>query len=146
MIPIEWKPAPKQLRTFGLTGALVAAILGLILAFRGTLFGVDLSPQTARTTAMCFFVASGLILVLGLGVPRWLRPLYVVLNVIALPIGWVLSHVILLAVYFGVMMPIGLILRLVGRDPLHRSFDPQGETYWTPVEPHPPARRYFRQF
>ena len=34
--------------------------------------------------------------------------------------------------YFGLFTPIGLVFRLIGRDPLHRARRPGVESYWTP--------------
>ncbi|MBF0130716.1 MAG: hypothetical protein HQL33_12065, partial [Alphaproteobacteria bacterium] len=37
------------------------------------------------------------------------------------------------------ILPTGLILRALGKDPLRRSFDPGAKTYWIPREPPGPA-------
>lgn len=34
------------------------------------------------------------------------------------------------AVYFGCIVPLGLLMRLFGRDPLTRRFDAAKESYW----------------
>ena len=85
-------------------------------------------------------------LVLSLLAPAANRPLYVALVLITYPIGVVLSHVLLAVVFFGVITPVGLFFRLVGRDPLRRRFDPQAESYWVPYRPPDSMERYFRQF
>lgn len=64
----------------------------------------------------------------------------------ALPIGWVISHVILGAVYYLVITPIGLILRAVGNDPMQRRIDRAAATYWIPHTQQTDSSRYFRQF
>ena len=53
----------------------------------------------------------------------------------AFPIGLVISHAILAAVYYAVLTPIGLLMHLVGRDPMRRRFDPQAESYWIERKP-----------
>jgi hypothetical protein len=45
-----------------------------------------------------------------------------------------------------VFTPIGLFFRLIGRDPLHRRFQPEADTYWVGRRPATDVRRYFRQF
>ena len=45
----------------------------------------------------------------------WMRVFY--------PIGWVVSHLLLAIVYYLVLTPIGLVMRLFGGDPMHRGFD-----------------------
>jgi hypothetical protein len=64
----------------------------------------------------------------------------------AFPIGWVVSHVMLALIYYGVMTPIGLVMRLLGRDPLKRKLDRSADTYWEPREPIANSKRYFQQF
>ena len=69
--------------------------------------------------------------------PSLLKGLYLVLNAVAMPIGYVVSHVILFAIYFLIFTPIALVFRLIGRDALHRKIDRQAATYWLPMDPHP---------
>ena len=47
--------------------------------------------------------------------------IYVGWMILAFPIGWTISQVILVVMFFGLFTPIGLIFRLLGRDPLHRA-------------------------
>jgi hypothetical protein len=61
--------------------------------------------------------------------------LYVGWMLAAVPIGWTISHIVLGAVYYLVLTPIGLIMRLVGRDPTHIRREPQQD-----------PSRPFRQF
>ena len=49
-------------------------------------------------------------------------------------------------VFYVVLTPVGLIFRAIGRDPLHRRFEPTASTYWVPREPARDAQRYYRQF
>jgi len=63
-----------------------------------------------------------------------------------LPIGWTISHVLLGVVFFGVITPVGLGLRLLGRDPLQCRADRGAETYWHARERADEPRRYMRQF
>ena len=58
---------------------------------------------------------------IGLARPDWLRPIYVGWMVLAFPIGWTVSQLILGVIFCGVFTPIGLVFRLMGRDPLHRT-------------------------
>jgi hypothetical protein len=58
----------------------------------------------------------------------------------------VVSHILLAVVYFGIVTPIGLIMRLAGRDALGLKRDPNATTYWVPHAMPKDSRRYFRQF
>jgi hypothetical protein len=84
--------------------------------------------------------------ILAAAAPEALRPLYIVLSVVGAPIGWLVSHVVLAVVYYGILTPIGLALRLCGRDPLRRKFDPQAPSYWVDRPPARNVKSYFRQF
>ena len=46
------------------------------------------------------------------------------------------NYVILGLFLYLFVFPMGLIVRLLGRDPMQRTFEPQATSYWTPVERH----------
>ncbi|MDY6914297.1 MAG: SxtJ family membrane protein [Planctomycetota bacterium] len=146
LLAIDWKPSARQLRTFGVVAAAVLSVLAAWAMFRRSLFGVPLSPTAAQQTAVVGWITGGACLLASLLLPKALWPLYVGLNAVAFPIGFVLSHVILFAIFYLVFTPVALVFRLIGRDVLHRRFEPDADSYWSPRDPHPPAGRYFRQF
>ena len=81
----------------------------------------------------------------------WFAPalgkrLFVGWMIAGLPIGWTISHLVLAAVYFFVLTPIGLIMRLAGRDTMNRTPDPKATTYWIQRKGQTAPERYFRQF
>lgn len=78
--------------------------------------------------------------------PQTLRPIYVAWMVLAFPIGWTISQIILALMFYGLFTPIGLIFRIIGRDPLHRARQPGLESYWSPKTTPADPRRYFKQF
>jgi hypothetical protein len=63
----------------------------------------------------------------------------------AMPIGWVLSNVMLMAVFYGVVTAVGLVMRVVGRDPLTRTLDRGAASYWAEHRRVRDPKRYFRQ-
>jgi hypothetical protein len=65
---------------------------------------------------------------------------------LAFPFGWLLAHLLLAAIYFLLITPIGLILRIVRRDPLAREFEHEAQSYWTPRPANDDRSRYFRQY
>jgi hypothetical protein len=146
LIEINWKPDRRQLRWFGGACAVICGALGGWLAATGHLFGFALSAGAAQTTAWVLFSVAAAAAVLCAAAPAALRPLFVTLTVLTLPIGWVVSHVVLAVVFYGVITPFALVFRLIGRDPLGRRIDPDAETYWVPRKPVKDPRRYFRQF
>jgi hypothetical protein len=83
---------------------------------------------------------------LGIVRPRWMRLVMLGWMGAAYPIGWIVSHALIAVVYYLVVTPLGLAIRLAGRDPLERRFDRQASTYWTPRKPPADPGQYFRQF
>jgi hypothetical protein len=135
VIEINWHPSPKQLRQF-------AALLAVFLGGLGTWFYVR-GNSGVLTAALFAGACVGLI---GLLWPRPLRFVYVAWMAAAFPIGWLISHLLLAAVFYLVLTPVGLIMRLVGYDPMQRRFDPDTQTYWQPREPNKDTSRYFKQY
>ena len=58
----------------------------------------------------------------------------------------VVSYTVLAMVFYLVLTPIGLLMRLVGYDPMSRRFDKDAASYWVPREGSRKVGRYFRQF
>ena len=100
----------------------------------------------AHTVAVVLWGLAVVVPVFGWLVPAFMRLVYLGMSYAAWPIGFVVSHVILGLVYYLVFTPIGLIMRLVGYDPMARGFDRDGDSYWIERQPETtdPAR-YFRQ-
>lgn len=78
--------------------------------------------------------------------PGFARAVYVGWMFAAEPIGWTISHAILGIVFYLVITPIGLVVRLLGNDPMCRKLDPSAATYWIPRKPVEDVKRYYRQF
>ncbi len=76
----------------------------------------------------------GVLVVLGTLLPLVLKPIYFAWMSLALVLGAVMTRVILTLFFFVVLTPVGLFFRLIGRDPLHRRFDPKATTYWITKE------------
>lgn len=67
-------------------------------------------------------------LVIAMAVPQVYRPLAVVWFGLSHLIGMFMSRIVLSAVFFGVVMPIGLLQRLYGKDPLNLKAFKAGST------------------
>jgi hypothetical protein len=77
--------------------------------------------------------------------PQWLRPIFVGWIVLTFPIGWTISNLLLFLLFFGVFTPMGLILRLLGKDPLNLT-KPQRSSYWQDKSQQCDLSRYLRQY
>ena len=139
MIEINWKPSRFELRMFGgLWLPLFLTFIGGSLLWRQGLAGLNVAGGLWLAAAVCSAI--------GWLAPAVMRPLFIALTVITFPIGWVVSHLLLGLIYYGVLTPIGLLMKLVGRDPMTRKFDRAATTYWTPHKPPRSKRQYFRQY
>ncbi|MFZ5523317.1 MAG: SxtJ family membrane protein [Pseudomonadota bacterium] len=62
-------------------------------------------------------------------------------------LGKVVSPIALGILFYVVITPIGVVIRLTGKDPLRLKFDPDAESYWIPREPPgPPPGSMNNQF
>jgi hypothetical protein len=82
---------------------------------------------------------------LGLVRPQAIRPVYVGLTAVTSPVGRVVSRVFLGVLYYGLFTPLGLALRLAGRDVLCRRKRPGQTSWWTPKDIPADVKSYFCQ-
>jgi len=78
--------------------------------------------------------------------PQIARPFYLIWFFAACCIGIVVSNLLIAAFFYLIVTPIGLLMRILGRDPLQKRFDRSRTTYWRDVEKVVDGERYFRQF
>ena len=69
---------------------------------------------------------------LGAAAPRLLSIPYRLWMSLALVLGFTITRLLLTAVFFLLITPVGLLMRLAGRDPMRRKLDPEAPTYWIP--------------
>ncbi len=146
LIEVNWNPDRRQLRSFGGVCLVAFGAIGTWIFLKHTIVGFNLAERTAVTTAYILWATAVLCGLLGTAAPPLLRPLYIVLSAISLPIGYVLSHIVMAGLFYAVLTPFGLLFRLIGRDPLCRRFDATARSYWTARATPTTAKRYFRQF
>ena len=136
MIEINRNLTPRQLRTFAVALAVALGAIGWVVMRNG-------GPWAG---SVALWVVGGLVAVTGLAAPGCVRPIYLGLSYATFPIGWVISHAFLAVVYYGILTPIGLGMRLLGRDPMCRRLDRTERSYWLRRPPPAATDRYFRQF
>jgi hypothetical protein len=122
-------------RFFGLTFSVVFLLIGLYPLIQG------LGPRPWSLALALLFLG------LALWAPGLLRPV----NTLWLRFGDLLhsitSPLILGLMFYLVITPIGLLLRLAGKDPLRLRPDPASTSYWIRREPPgPPRDSLHRQF
>jgi hypothetical protein len=114
-------------RNFGLTFASVLAVVSLWPIRTG---GHVRAP--ALGVAVVFLVAALLR-------PSWLHILNRAWTILGLLLGRIVNPITTAVLFFLVFTPVGLISRLLGKDPLHLKPARQTDTYW--IVRQPPAPR-----
>ena len=145
MVEINWQPDERTLRQFGAI-AFVGFLLIAALAWNERLvfsFGLGSARTLVAGTFAGLGVVSGLF---SLVAPKANKPIFLGLTLLSYPIGFVLSYVIMGFLFFGLITPLGLVFRLIGKDPLNRRFDRAAATYWSDPRPRRGKESYFRQF
>jgi hypothetical protein len=116
----------KQLRSFGIVLAVGFSVIGLWPAvFR---------QEDPRFWALAISISAGLA---GLLVPSVLRRPYQVWMFLGECLGWLNSRIILGALYYLIVTPMGTVMSIVRHDPMSRKFDPKLETYRVIRKPRP---------
>jgi hypothetical protein len=135
-LEIPRNPSTRTLRQFAVAWLLVLVIVG------GHRYYVR-----GQHTAGTLYLSMGIVFGLGgLFRPSVVRWLFVGCSVAAYPIGWVLSQVLLLALFYGLITPLALLLRLKGRDPLGRKKGGNQASFWSPKPSPKDFRSYFRPY
>ncbi|MBN2294331.1 MAG: hypothetical protein JXM70_18020 [Pirellulales bacterium] len=136
LIQIDHNPPRRQLNIFGLIWLVFFGFVGGSMLYKGG----PISPAIV----LCSLAI--VVPIIGWMSPAFMRIVYLGMAYAALPIGLVVSYLILAIVYYLVLTPIGLCMRMVGYDPMNRRFDPDSQTYWIPCETDTDIKAYFRQF
>jgi hypothetical protein len=137
LVNVKWNPSRKDLNGFRLISIVATVLIGVLLY---AVKNVDARWCVAIAAVGGFIALSGFV---SLSLTRYI---YIVLVAVTLPIGYVVSLVLMSVFYFGLVTPLGLVFRLTGRDALHRRFDPRAKSYWIPHEQVKKVDRYFQQF
>ncbi|HEX9295964.1 MAG TPA: SxtJ family membrane protein [Polyangiaceae bacterium] len=94
--------------------------------------------------ASCMAV-SGLLCLLAF-IPGVGRFVYIGWMAVGVALGMVTTPMVLGAIWVVLFLPMALVFRLVGRDPLRRLARSSADSYWIRREPPADVRDYFRQF
>lgn len=110
----------RELRNFGfIFGGLVIGLFGLLIPFLvGALFQ---KPWP-------WYLGGG-VLVLALLWPPTLKPLYLAWMKFGDIAGWINTRIILFVLFYLLVMPFGLVMKIFGVDPMRRKLDPNAASY-----------------
>ena len=123
--------APKQKikrgtdKSFGFVFSIVAGILGL---------WPILEDKPLNYWALGI---SAVLVVISLARPQILTPFNRLWFLIGILLHKIVNPIIMGFIFYVTVTPIGVIMRLLGKRPLHLEFDPKAESYW--IERSPPG-------
>lgn len=122
-------------RSFGLLIAVVFSLVGAWLFWRGS------------GLAVVAFGLAALLMLVAMAFPRLLHALNSAWMRFGLLLNAVVSPVVMGAIFFGLLTPMAVVMRLRGRDVLNRKFDAARESYWIRRDPAgPDGSSFARQF
>jgi hypothetical protein len=125
----------KEVRKFGITFSVLA--IGL----------ATFSFYKENPLWMVFLGGSVFFIITGLWSYPILKPVYIGWMTFAFALGWVNTRLILGIVFYLIFTPAGLVMRLLGKDPLGLQFDRQATTYWVRRKPQDASmKRYEKLF
>jgi len=107
-----------NVRNFGI---LIGTVLFVISGFFFW-YGKDISQL--------FFIIGIALLLVSITIPLILKPFYWIWMVFATIMGWFMTRVILSALFFVVLTPIGLIGKIFGKKFLNIKWNTKDDTYW----------------
>ena len=134
---INWFPDRRHLRFFGWSAGGALFVIATVLGLHAGAFG----------TASRVLILMGLMLIaLGCVAPQGLFGVYRVWMGVTAPLFFCFQTLLLILFFFAVLTPVALVLKVLRRDSLKRTFDRNAASYWVPRRAPPPSRRYFRQY
>jgi len=130
------EPKPNVVRQFGWVCLVLFGAIGLLQVLH--------KGRPALGWSLVAFAV--LCLVLSLTVPRIFRWFFTGAMLVAFPIGFVVSQVMLAILFFGVFLVLGLLLRARRWDAMLRRRKPPGASDWEAKPMPTEVRRYLRQY
>ena len=124
-----------KVKNFGLLFGVICTLVVGYLLYRGS----GLWPW--------FAAGAGFFFLTGLAAYPVLKPVYIGWMMFAFVLGWINTRIILGVFFYLILTPIGLFLRLTGKDLLDKRLDRTAKTYWIKRERVPfDKARYEQQF
>jgi hypothetical protein len=132
---VKWNPDRKELRSFAIAMLVGFAVLGSLATWR--------NHHITRGAMVMWGLGLGLAvaaMIPGLG-----RAAYLAVYLPSNFIGYFVSKVVLFFIFFLVFVPIGALLKLLGKDLLRLKPKPP-RAVWGPVSSAKDPNRFYRQF
>jgi hypothetical protein len=132
--------------TPAISGRTLRQFATLCVGISGCVFLASWYRHGEPTTAVWIALIIGSVIgVPGLIRPGFIRPFYLGAIGATRPVRYVMSTVVLVAIYYGVLTPIAALFRLGGRDVLGLRMR-EAESYWIDLPRRGEPREYLRQY
>lgn len=127
----------RELRKFGISvGIVLGIIAGIILYFKGVTLGFQIVSAIG-----------GLLFVFGALLPAALAPVHKIWMKFAAGLAYVNTRIFLTLIYYFIFLPVGIVMRLFGRDELRIKEYRSKDSFWIKREkPLGPPERYEKQY
>ena len=132
LVEINWHPTDRQLRQFGFICLIALPLLGWIWGASTNLIGILAVFGLAAAVA-------------GMALPATLKPVFLVLTLVATPIGMVIGEMAMILIYFVCFLPFALAFRFLKRDALKLRPNRDATTYWEAKKQPTDLASYYRQ-
>ncbi len=124
----------REVRTTWIGFTIIFLVIGSLLLYKG------------RETYLYFYSASAFFAFFAAVAPMALLPLYRLWVKFAMALAWFNTRLLLAIVFYFLITPIGLTMRLFGKDIIDIKIDKKASTYWKKREPHGDPSSYEKQF
>jgi multisubunit Na+/H+ antiporter MnhG subunit len=112
------KTGKKDIRSFSVTFAIIFLIIAGFLYYQ------------EKDSFQLFIYLAGSFSGLGFILPIVLKPVYMIWMIFAVILGWFMTRVILSLLFYLIITPIGLFLRILGKDLLGLKEEKNQKSYW----------------
>jgi len=112
------KITKEEIRKFGIVIGIILLIIGVILLWKRNIYYPIL-----MIIGIFLFVG-------GLSIPIILKPIYIIWMIFATIMGWLMTRFILSLLFYGLITPISLIARLMGKKFIYLRWDKINNSYW----------------
>ncbi len=141
MIDIQWNPSSKDLKGFGFVILIGFGAIGLAKLFWPFCWGPTHNLQTGIVLVSAAILV-GIPAILGW---RIVLPAYWAWMGIAFVMGKIMFPLIFTVFFYLVFVPIGLVMKFMGHDPLQLRGTNKG-SYWVTIEHSDASADYERQY
>ncbi len=124
----------REIRTTWIGFTVIFAVIGSLLLYKG------------GSAYPYFYGASVFFAIFAAVAPLKLLPLYRLWVKFAMALAWFNTRLLLGIVFYLIITPTGLLMRLLGKDLLDIKIDKNADTYWKKREEQPDLPSYEKQF